>query len=119
MENMIAQWKQMSKDLAELKREEMKLRKTICNKILNGMGRPATKTVKIAGERVQAKALVTLNLDESSLNAFFKELNDQEKSAVKYKPGLIMARYKDLPGSSLLHEAVIEKPAAPTLKIVD
>jgi len=70
------------------------------------------------GLTVKAENGVSFNLDEPLVNQMFSELSDAEKSALVFKPSLILKVYKKLPENSLLHSAVTVKPSAPTLKIL-
>lgn len=114
----IKKWHEMSIKLKELKAEEMKLRKDICADILQGLAFPCRKTVEIDGLEVKAENNVSYAMDEAALNQVYAELTLEDRGAFKYKPSLVMATYKKLPESSLLHEIVTSKPTSPILKVL-
>lgn len=117
--NELERWRDMSMRLKKLKEEEMALRKEICGKILAGMSLPATKKHEFNGMRITAKGALSYNVDEAVLKSVWNELGGIEKQAIKWKPSIVMKTFKDLPESSMLMEAIITKPAAPTLKVED
>ena len=114
----IQTWKEMAKKLKELKVTEMALRKEICIDVLAGKPLPARLTLNVSSRKIKFENDVTRNIDEAALSQVWKELTPIDKNAVKLKPSVIMAGYRVLIPESLLHEAIIVKPSAPTIKIL-
>ena len=111
------EWIALQKALKEIKEKEMRLRKEICYEIFKSDSPPISKRVQTGNFIVDAKMDVNFSIDESILSQIFDELTDQDRASIKFKPGLKLKEYKALPKESLLHEAIIEKPSAPTLKV--
>lgn len=112
----LVDWQRLSTQLKTIKAKEMELRREICAEILKGMEIPCKKKDLELG--VVAENSVSHNLDDASVNAMWKEFSIEEKEAIKFEPKLKLREYKKLPKGALIHDAVIIKPSAPTLKIL-
>lgn len=111
----ILEWKQMASQLKQIKEAEAKMRREIVSEICGD--EYGSKKVVVEGYEIKANNKVTTSLDAHAFMAIDDELTAEEKLAVKHTPSLIMANYKKLPSHSLLHDAVVVKPAMPTLSI--
>ena len=112
------EWKNLSDQLRLLKAAEMNVRKTLCMELFNGETGKIKKELETeSGYLVVAKGAISYRLDDSLVNQMFDELNDFEKNALKFKPSLRMREYNSLPKDSILHDAVVVSPAAPTLTV--
>lgn len=110
-------WLALRQQLQKVKDEELMLRKEICVELFDG----ATGEFKAKRETknliVEATSKVTRSLDEEALRSISDNLNDEERECLKYKASLDTRKWRKLPDDSLLHEAVVEKPATPTLVV--
>ncbi|MES0340711.1 MAG: hypothetical protein ABUK08_00185 [Candidatus Humimicrobiaceae bacterium] len=111
-------WLEISKRLKKLKAEELKMRKQLCEEI-KGVSPPPYKNkfINENGFEIEVEFKVKHKLDKISVNQLFKDLTDKDKNSLRYEPEIVMSNYKELPDSSLLHEAVTITPSAPTLKV--
>lgn len=114
----VKEWMQLQAQLKEIKAREMSLRKEICSAILKDTPLPVRKKYEVNGLVLEVDGKVTYSLDATVVNSLFDDLEDADKSSLDFKPSLKLREYKKLPESSLLHEAVTIKPAAPVLKII-
>jgi len=110
-------WKKLSKDLKELKETEAKARRVLVQQILGEPTGAVKEIVNLDGFKIVAQVKINRSLDLTILNAMYDELNEAEKNALKYKPTLVAAKYKMIPKDSLLHDAVIDKLAMPSLTV--
>jgi hypothetical protein len=111
------EWYQLSLELKQLKEKEMKLRKELCEDMFDGKVGRFVVTKDTPDYKVKATSKVTTQLDEDVLKDMYDDLSEIERAAVKFKPSLVAKQYNKLSVESMLHEAVIQKPATPTLKI--
>jgi hypothetical protein len=111
-------WLELSNRLRKLKAEELKMRKELCEDI-KGLSPPPYKNkfINENGFEIEVEFKVKHKLDKISINQLFKELTDADKNSLRYEPEIVMKEYRELPDSSLLHEAVTITPSAPTLKV--
>jgi hypothetical protein len=115
----IGRWHTLAQQLKEIKAEEMQLRKEICGHILQNKVPPCSDVLTFSGSDtiLEAKQTVSHNIDEAALQSMVGDLDLEERNCIKYKPSLVLRPYKKLPDTSILHDAVIVKPSAPTLKV--
>lgn len=116
-EDKYMEWYSLLMKLQDIKEQEMKLRKELCENLFNGKVGRFVVTDKFPEFKAKATSKVTTSLDEDVLKEMYEELSELEQAAIKFKPTLVAKQYNKLPLTSLLHEAVIQKPATPTLKI--
>lgn len=114
----IKKWIKLSAKLKEIKKEEMELRVAIASAVRGAQTLPINIKKKSNGTEIQVLQKEIFNIDAEVLHAIENELSQDEVKAIKYKPSLIMKAYNKLPSNSLLDEAVITKPASPTIKVV-
>jgi hypothetical protein len=117
MENKYEQWIELSEMLSRIKKEELELRLEICEGIFNGRVGEFKEKVEVEDFLVEATSKTNRTVDEVVLQNMWKELNEVEQAAIKFKPSIDLRRYRMIPDDSLLHEAITEKPATPTLSI--
>ncbi len=109
----------MARALKKIKTDESNLRKSLAESILgvDQFIKGIRKTNRVEGGYTFAiNQKMNYKLDEGILSALWKELSDEERACINYKPSLSIAAYKKLPEDSLLHEAITTKPAMPTIK---
>lgn len=111
------EWYSLLVKLQNVKEQEMKLREELCENLFNGKVGRFVVTDKFPDFNIKATSKVTTALDEDILKDMYEDLSELEQAAIKFKPSLVAKQYNKLPAESLLHEAVIQKPATPTLKI--
>ena len=116
--NKYAEWLSMSTRLKTLKAKEMKKRKELCMEIFEGRVGKMKKKFEHEGYLIEAANAISYKLDTANVKAMWEDLSEAEVEAVDWKPDLKLAAYKKLDKKALLHECVIAKPAAPTLKVV-
>jgi hypothetical protein len=112
----IEAWKDSKNRLKEAKEIELEIRKGLCGKILKAKAK-GTVHYKKFGYDLAATAKINKKIDSNSLKKLFKDLSNEEKKCIRYKPELKMQEYQDLSNDSILHKAVIITPGTPELKI--
>lgn len=118
MESKFERWQELSGILKTVKVEEMKLRKELAAEYLIDQVPPCKIDLYVGSIKIRVENGVSHALDAEVVNQIFEDLNDEEKSAMQFKPSLKLREYKKLPNDSLLKEAVTVKPSAPTIKIL-
>jgi len=110
-------WKNLSIDLKVLKEQEAKARRLLCGYILGGDTGEFKEVIELDGHKITATSKISRTLDQGIVSALMSEMTDEDKSALRFKPALDLKAYRKLPLTSILHEAVTEKPAMPTLSV--
>jgi len=110
-------WKKIADRLKQLKVTEAKARKTLCAVLFDGDEGEFIKRIELNGYAIKGTSKVSRRLDEGILHAIHDELSDADKDAVRFKPVLNLRAYRQLLSNSVLHEAVTESPAMPTLTV--
>lgn len=114
-------WAGVAKDLAELKEQEMTLRKELVT-AFQPKRKVGTATINLPADwKIKIVQKDTVNIDEAALPAALEEMEDgSEDSLIKYKPTLVAAEYKRLDSEQkkLLDEALMTKPGSPTLTLI-
>lgn len=110
-------WYKAQQDLKELKAHEAKLRRAICEDMFDGQQGSFKVKISNAAYDIVATSRITTSLDMSVYEGLVNRLSEAELACIKYKPSLIAKNYKQLPPLSLLDEAIVTKPAMPTLKL--
>jgi len=122
LKKQVNEWFDLYRQLKQIRAKEMELRKAITSQVLtpdlfkNGIASislPMDEDVKI-----QVRQATTYSVDENVLRSIENELSDAEREAIKYKPSLKLREYKKLSEDAALHDAVVSKLAAPTIKVV-
>lgn len=120
--NRYQKWRELADDLRRVRKEEMELRKEIADFVVGNTEMDnGTITVREVLDGFPCKATHSLSysLDLAVLGNIWSALSPAEQAVVKMKPTLQKRPYKKLPEDSLIHEAVISKPASPKLEIGD
>lgn len=110
-------WLGLQQQLAKIKAEELMLRKEICADLFDGEQGEFKVNKETRNLIVVATSKVTRSLDNEALSTMMSDLSDEEKDCVKFKPSLDTRKWRKLPEDCLLNQAVIEKPATPTLTV--
>lgn len=114
--NEIRDWINAEARLKDVKATEMRLRKKICDHVLQNTDK-GTVSLEIFGWKLSATAKINVSLDSERLQAIIPDLSPSELEAINWKPSLIVKAYKLLPEATKLNEAVTEKAGTPSLKI--
>lgn len=119
----LAKWWQLSKQLAELRAEEMALRKEIFEECFPSPREGVNDYPLEAGYVLKGTYKLDRKLDEAALDSLAKELREEGvpvDSLVVYKPSLVTKEYRELTEEQrILFEQVITiKPASPSMAIV-
>ena len=114
----IDKWKETLAKLKKYKKEEIKLRKEICEEMFKGKTGEFTVTLELEnGMYAKAYSKVSRVVDKGVLTAIWSEMSEKEKQVFKMKPALQIKAYRELPTYSIVHEAITEKPATPVLEV--
>jgi len=113
----LKQWQRINSQLARLKRDELKLRKELCAHILSGTHYPERTKVEVDGFIFTIEQKLIYNIDQAVLSQVWTKLDVTEQSAFKFEPKLVMKMYNEVGSNSLIQEAIITKPATPTIKV--
>ena len=113
------EWKELVNQLKVIKQKEQELRRELCGDMFAGREGEFSVERHMDEYKAIAKSRVTRTIDETVLESIEEDLTPQELGCIKRKPTVILANYRKLPEDSLLFEAVTEKPAMPSLSLVD
>jgi hypothetical protein len=105
----------LQSQLKGIKAEEIELRKSIANKVLETK-EIGTHTITSGVFICKATKKVAYLLDRDALEQIWADLSEDEKGAIDYQPKLKLKDYKSI-DSSLLDEAITIKPAMPSIAI--
>jgi len=113
------QHRTMAIQLKQLKVDEMKLRIAIVENLCAGKDL-GTHTFSMEGFIIKAKTSVGYSLDQEIIQEMIADdvLSDEELDCLATKYQLKLGDYKRSGETDNLDEAVMVKPAAPTLEIV-
>ena len=111
------EWHILDANLKRLKKEEADLRRKLCADLFEGRQGNFKAIEEHDGIKVTATSKTTTKLDVEAYNQIHGELTQEDKNCVEFKPTLKKRDYNKLSEDSLLHEAIVEKPAMPTLKV--
>lgn len=112
----VLEWMKLAADLKNLKAKEMELRKELCEEVLGDKVK-GTDHLIVEGLDLAATGKVNTTLDPEMLQSIWNDLSQKERDCIVHKPSLVAKNYKDLDGTSTLHQAVTTKPGAPSLKV--
>lgn len=115
-EKLIKNWLGWKDDLALAKKNELLLRKEICEHIL-GDKIKGSKKGTVGNYVLTASAKLNIKVDVELLESMWEELSDGERACIKYKPSLIAKEYNSLDGAMKLHRCIDSKPGTPTLAL--
>ena len=107
----------LKKQLAQVKKQEMELRKDIAYTLLvpNQAG---TVTTMVGDIEVKASQAENLSVDATELMEAMEWLTETDKAAVIWKPSINKKLYNALPSDSALKEITTIKLSAPTISII-
>lgn len=109
-------WTEIEAKMKQLKSQEMKMRKEICDELFQG--RVGTFTVneelKKLGIKLTAASKTTLSLDKEELENMV--LTPAQEACIKYTPSLLKTGLDNLEEDDELFSIITEKAAAPSLK---
>ena len=115
-EKVVKEWIFTKDKLTQAKEQELKLRKEICEHILQEKIK-GSKKGSIGVYVLVASAKLNNKLDAELLESIWKELSEKEKACIKYKPSLIAKEYNSLDGAVKLHRCIDSKPGTPSLTL--
>jgi len=114
-------WDHTAKSIAELKKEEMRLRKEIMVEAFPEPKLGANIFELNHGYKLKGTQKESVKVDQASLAAITDKFPEGTLDmVVKYEPKLIAAGYKLLPQKlkDIIEGALITKPASPSLELV-
>ena len=114
----IDKWISLKDALAKIKTEEAELRREIVTAIAQTTA-PGTYTLDNPFGTLKAVVKTNFTIDEKIYQSIHHKLTNAEIEAVKLKPELIIKNFKTLDPTAILRQAVIEKPAMPTLTFTE
>ena len=109
----------MALQLKVLKQDEMRLRIAIVENLT--AGKPVgTHSFSLDGYIIKAKLGVSHSIDQAMIKEMIEDdaLSDEELDLLRVKYELKLGDYKKAGETDTLDDAIIVKPAAPTLEIV-
>jgi len=106
-------WLDAKATLDAAKKSEMELRKQICDELLADKPE-GTNNFNLFGYDIKAVKKFTYSLDPDFDDTM---LTDDEKECIRFKPSLVLGRYKKLIEPGALDDYVTVTEATPTLSI--
>lgn len=116
----VTDWQELSARLKQVKNEEAKLRREICEELFEGAAGEFSIKRRVGYLDVKATSKVNRKVDEAELDSVWELLREAEKACFKFKPTLQLAKYKALKKADLvvhLYDAITESPGMPTLEV--
>lgn len=110
------QWIEAKAELDKWKKVESDLRIKICDHFLEGAS-VGTHNFTAGSFKIKAVKSINTSIDESELSFIWDDLTEEEQDCVKYKPSLVAKNYKECEDHSTLDQAIVTKPAMPSLSI--
>lgn len=110
--------RKMAIQLKDLREQEAKIRKEICNQLLDGK-EVGTHKFNFGSYKVKAVKSYSYSLDQDMIRNMIEndELTDDEMDAVRVKYELSLTNYNKLDFGSNLDDAITVKDAMPTLTV--
>ena len=101
-------WKEKELEIRNEILEEME-----CEKL------EGTVSKKVGDLKIKATFKLNRKIDDAGLNLIYKDLSDEEKEAIKFKPEVVTKKIKELEeeGSSKLLDIIELKPAQGSIEI--
>ena len=112
-----AAWMEAKAKFDHYKSLENKLRIEICDELLENKTTGTHNFTDFDGYRVKAVKKVSHNIDKEVLGFIYDEMSAEEQEAINFKPELSVSKYKKLEDHSVIDNAIIVKPAMPSLDI--
>ena len=114
MENKVEEWKRLKSQLRELQDKERTLRVHIAKEIL-GDKREGSKSGEFEGVAFTATGVLSYRVDATELAILEEDLTEQERECIRYKPEVVLTKYRKLEGSNL-SRAITVTEGLPQLK---
>lgn len=111
------EWMEAKSKFDHYKSLENKLRKEICDHLLEGKITGTHNFDDFPGYRVKAVKKVSHSIDNDVLSFIYDEMTKEEQECIDFKPNLSISKYKKLEDHSVIDDAIIVKPAMPSLEI--
>lgn len=115
-EKEVKAWIVAKMKLDTAKGQEMELRQTICEHILNGKTK-GSKKATVGKFILTATAKLNEKINPELFESLWPELTAEEKNCIKFIASIKAKEFHKLKDSMLLHRAVDSKPGAPTLTL--
>ena len=115
----LEEYRLVATELKEIKKKEMEMRRNICDKLLEGRN-VGTHNFSMEGFSMKAVKKVSYSVDQEMVAHFLEEdeLNEHEVEMIRTKYELALKNFKDgADHLGVLEDAVIVKPATPSLTI--
>ncbi len=117
-EEELLEWCALSKELERIKAKEMMLRKKIVDEVIPISATKNTAKKELFGVPLHATRKTSLYVDQNNLDTLYKEFNDNETKAFKWRASAVAKAYNTLPVDSIARSVVTLKDAAPTLSLI-
>lgn len=123
-EEILTRHQKLVKKLAELKKEEMEVRKMLIDGAFPGVTDEGTHTFEMADGRVlKATINYTRSVDATAIQPVLEQLREAGVDTTRlfnWKPSLVVGEYKKLGHNvqKIADACITTKPGAPTLKVV-
>ncbi len=117
----LARWEEVSQQLADLKKEELTLRKELFTTFFPNPELGVNNLPLNADYVLKGTSKVSKTVDAAALDSIMPRLSDSAKDRViKFKPSIDFKafEYVDDFDKALIQECIVTKPATPTLAIV-
>lgn len=115
---LIGKQKEMASTLKRLKDEESKIRREICDHLLEGKA-AGTHKFNIGDYQVKAVKSFSYSLDQNLVQVMLEsgDFSDDEVDAIRTKYELNLANYKNLENSDGLDDCITVKESMPSLTV--
>lgn len=118
MSDLYSNWEDAQAKMKFWKAKELELRNEILEELACQKDEGVVNKI-IDDLKISATYKLNRKIDVSVLDAIWKDLEEAEKIAIKYKPDIVMKELRDLEkeGTSKLLNAIIITPGQGTIKI--
>lgn len=105
-------WQTLAKQLSLLKKQETALRRLIVQEVMKGK---THGTEHLFIEDSEAVAVINLNysVKKDDLLSIQKEMAEEEKACIEWKPSISVKAYKKLIAGRMLQNAALDTPLEP------
>lgn len=116
LEEKLERFRLIASELKLLKKEEMDLRKSLCDELLKNRPK-GTHRFELPGMVIKANKKVLTTVDAKRLAEHYHVMTEAEKACIVYKPSLSLSAYNKLFDTPTLDECITVRPASPTLEV--
>jgi len=111
------EWKILSDQINELKKQEAELRQKLCRNLLKNSLKPVK--IDLEGYTIKAKPTIYTKLDQEEINSKFNSFSSEIKEAIRVKYELAKKEYDTLSefNKNILDKYIIETAGMPSLKV--